>query len=164
MYEFGLLNWIILSSYAVGSIILGFYLNRRVQTAEHYYLGDRTTPWWAIGLSVMATYTSAFTFLGAPAWAYTEGFSVIFIHINYPIAVFIVISVFIPFFYNSGVASIFEYLERRFGRSSRLVMSSIFLLGNIIYSGIILYTTALVIEFITGTDVVTAITVVSVLP
>ena len=112
----------------------------------------------------MATYTSAFTFLGAPAWAYTEGFSVIFIHINYPIAVFIVISVFIPFFYNSGVASIFEYLERRFGRSSRLVMSSIFLLGNIIYSGIILYTTALVIEFITGTDVVTAITVVSVLP
>ena len=163
MYEFGLLNWIILSSYAVGSIILGFYLNRRVQTAEHYYLGDRSTPWWAIGLSVMATYTSAFTFLGAPAWAYTEGFSVIFIHINYPIAVFIVISVFIPFFYNSGVASIFEYLERRFGRSSRLVMSSIFLLGNIIYSGIILYTTALVIEFITGTDVVTAITVVSVI-
>ncbi len=163
MSNFGLLNWFILSSYAAGTIALGLFLNRKVQTADHYYLGNRTTPWWAIGLSVMATYTGALTFLGGPAWAYNEGLSVIFIHINYPIAVFVVISVFIPFFYNSGVASIFEYLERRFGRVSRLVMSSVFLFGNIIYSGIMLYTTALVIEFITDIDVVTAIVFVSVI-
>lgn len=161
MHEFGLLNWTIVGFYTLGSLVLGVFFSRRVKTAEHYYLGDRTTPWWAIGLSVMATYVGALSFLGGPAWAYTEGFSVIFIHINYPIAIFIVIAVFLPFFYNSGVATIYEYLERRFGSLSRAVMSGIFLFGNIAYSGIMLYTTALVIEFITGMDVVTAIGIVS---
>ncbi len=146
----------------LGTLLLGYFLSKRVETAEHYYLGQRTTPWWAIGISVVATYFGALTFLGGPAWSYAEGFSVIFIHINYPIAVFIVISVFLPFFYKSGVASIFDYLERRFGLASRTVMSAVFLVGNFAYSGIMLYTTALVLEFITGIDVVTAIMIVAV--
>jgi SSS family solute:Na+ symporter len=102
------------------------------------------------------------TFLGGPAWSYADGFSVIFIHINYPIAIFIVVTLFLPFFYNSGCASIFDYLERRFGLTSRTVMSGVFLFGNIAYSGIMSYTTALVLEFITGVDVVTAIMIVAV--
>ena len=162
MTDFGALNWLVLLTYIVGNIALGFFLSKRVQTAEHYYVGQRTTPWWAIGVSVVATYIGALTFLGGPAWSYQEGFSVIFIHINYPIAVAIVVSVFLPFFYNSGVASIFDYLENRFGLTSRTVMSGVFLLGNIAYSGIMLYTTALVLEFITGIDVVDAILIVAV--
>ena len=162
MTNFGALNWTILAVYIVGNVLLGFFLSKKVHTAEDYFLGDRTTPWWVIGLSVVATYIGALTFLGGPAWSYTEGFSVIFIHINYPIAIFVVITVFLPFFYNSGVASIFDYLEKRFGVTSRTIMSGVFLFGNIAYSGIMLYTTALVLEFITGVDVVTAIMIVAV--
>jgi SSS family solute:Na+ symporter len=162
MSDFGTLNWIILVAYVVGNILLGFFLSSKVHTADDYYLGDRTTPWWVIGISVVATYIGALTFLGGPAWSYTEGFSVIFIHINYPIAIFVVITIFLPFFYNSGVASIFDYLEKRFGLASRTIMSGVFLFGNIAYSGIMLYTTALVLEFITGVDVVTAIMIVAV--
>ncbi|MEE4216056.1 MAG: sodium/solute symporter [Xanthomonadales bacterium] len=162
MKEFGALNWGILLAYLVGNLVLGFFLSKRVSTAEHYYLGQRTTPWWVIGMSVVATYIGAMAFLGGPAWAYTEGFSVIFIHINYPIAIFVVITVFLPFFYRSGVASIYDYLERRFGLTSRTVMSSVFLFGNAAYSGIMLYTTALVLEFITGIPVIDAILVVAV--
>ena len=162
MSDFGTLNWTILLVYIVGNLLLGFFLSTKVQTDEDYYLGQRTTPWWAIGISVIATYIGALTFLGGPAWSYTEGFSVIFIHINYPIAIFIVITVFLPFFYNSGVASIFDYLERRFGVTSRTIMSGVFLFGNVAYSGIMLYTTALVLEFITGVDVYTAIVIVAV--
>jgi SSS family solute:Na+ symporter len=142
--------------------MLGFVLSKKVVSDQDYFLGQRTTPWWAIGVSVVATYIGALTFLGGPAWAYTDGFAVIFIHINYPIAIFIVISVFLPFFYNSGVASIFDYLERRFGLTSRTVMSGVFLFGNAAYSGIMLYTVALVLEYITGIDVVTAIMIVAV--
>jgi len=160
--DFGPLNWSILVSYLVGNLALGFFLARRVETAEHYFLGQRNTPWWAIGVSVVATYIGAMTFLGGPAWAYNEGFSVILIHVNYPIAVFVVITVFLPFFYRSGVASIFDYLERRFGLASRTLMSAVFLFGNAAYSGIMLYTTALVLEFITGIPVVDAILVVAV--
>jgi len=162
MSDFGTLNWTILIVYIVGNVLLGFVLSTKVHTAEDYYLGDRTTPWWVIGISVVATYIGALTFLGGPAWSYTEGFSVILIHVNYPIAIFIVITIFLPFFYNSGVASIFDYLERRFGITSRTLMSGVFLFGNIAYSGIMLYTTALVLEFITGIDVVTAIMIVAV--
>ena len=162
MSNFGVLNWTILIAYIIGNLVLGFFLSKRVHTAEDYFVGQRTTPWWAIGVSVIATYIGALTFLGGPAWSYTDGFSVIFIHINYPIAIFIVITLFLPFFYNSGCASIFDYLERRFGLTSRTVMSGVFLFGNVAYSGIMLYTTALVLEFITGIDVVTAIMIVAV--
>ncbi len=163
MQEFGTLNWSILVAYVICNLVLGYFLSKRVRTAEHYFLGRRTTPWWAIGVSVVATYVGALTFLGGPAWAYTEGFSVIFIHVNYPIAIFIVITLFLPFFYNSGVASIYDYLERRFGLTSRTVMSGIFLFANAAYSGIMLYTTALVLEFITGIDVVHAIVIIAAL-
>ena len=162
MADFGILNWGILLAYVLGTLVLGFVLSKRVETDQDYYIGRRTTPWWAIGISVVATYFGALTFLGGPAWSYEDGFSVIFIHINYPIAIFIVISVFLPFFYETGVASIFDYLERRFGLTSRSVMSGVFLLGNFAYSGIMLYTTALVLEFITGIDVVAAIMIVAV--
>ena len=160
--EFGALNWSIVLAYIAGNLVLGYFLSKRVQTADHYYLGRRTTPWWAIGISVVATYFGALTFLGGPAWSYVDGFSVIFIHINYPIAIFVVVTVFLPFFYKSGVASIFDYLENRFGLTSRTVMSGVFLLGNIAYSGIMLYTTALVLEFITGIPVIDAILIVAV--
>ena len=73
MAEFGLLNWSIVAAYIAGTLILGVVLSRKVKTAEHYYLGDRSTPWWAIGLSVIATYVGALAFLGGPAWAYAEG-------------------------------------------------------------------------------------------
>ncbi len=162
MSTFGALNWTILAAYILGNLFLGFVLSKRVHTAQDYYLGQRTTPWWAIGVSVIATYIGALTFLGGPAWSYADGFAVIFIHINYPIAIFIVITVFLPFFYNSGCASIFDYLERRFGLTSRTVMSAVFLFGNVAYSGIMLYTTALVLEFITGIDVVAAIMIVAI--
>jgi SSS family solute:Na+ symporter len=160
--DFGTLNWIILLAYILGNLLLGFLLSTKVHTDADYYLGQRNTPWWAIGISVVATYVGALTFLGGPAWSYAEGFSVIFIHINYPIAIFVVVTVFLPFFYNSGVASIFDYLERRFGLTSRTLMSAVFLFGNIAYSGIMLYTTALVLEFITGIDVYTAIIIVAI--
>ena len=162
MTDFGALNWTIVVAYLAGTLILGYFLSKRVRTAQHYYLGQRTTPWWVIGVSVVATYFGAITFLGGPAWSYKDGFAVIFIHINYPIVIFIVNALFLPFFYNTGVASIFDYLERRFGLASRTLMSAVFLFGNIAYSGIMLYTTALVLQLITGMDVVNAILIIAV--
>ena len=161
MPEFGVLNWSILGLYLLANICLGFALSKRVETAEDFYLGRRTTPWWAIGVSVVATYVSALSFLGGPAWVYEESLAVIAIHMNYPLVIFIVITIFLPFFYNSGVASIYEYQERRFGPASRSVMSGIFLVSQALTSAAILYATSLVIQFITGMDVVTAIVIVS---
>ncbi len=162
MREFGALNWIILCVYVVIVLSLGFALSKRVATAEDFYVGRRTTPWWAIGISVVATYVSALSFLGGPAWSYTNSLSVIAIHLNYPLVIFVVVTVFLPFFFNSGVASIYDYIEKRFGPTSRLVVSAVFLISQALTSAAVLYATALVIQFVTGIDVKIAIVIVSI--
>ncbi len=161
MPEFGLVNWVILVVYIIANLLLGYVLGKKISSAQDFYLGKRTTPWWAIGVSVIATYVSALTFLGAPAWSYTEGLSVIAIHLNYPLVIFAVITFFFPFFYNSGVASIYEYIEKRFGTMARGTISSIWILSQTLAAGAMLYATSLVLGFITGMDVVHAIFIVT---
>ena len=67
MTVFNTLDWSILVVYIIGNLILGYYLSKRISTAEDFFLGRRNTPWWAIGISVIATYVSALSLLGAPA-------------------------------------------------------------------------------------------------
>lgn len=162
MGEFGALNWTILVVYLAGNLALGYFLGKKVHTADDYYLGDRSLPWWAIGISVVATYVSALSFLGGPAWSYAQGLSVLAIHLNYPIVIFLAITLFLPFFYFSGVASIYDYQERRFGPTARAVMALIFLVSQALTTAAVLYATSLVLQFITGIDVVTAIVIVTV--
>ncbi len=163
MVDFGALNWTIVIAYLLCNLVLGWMMSRRVKTAQDYNFGDRSAPWWAIGISVVATYVSALSFLGGPAWAYGDGMAALAIHINYPLVIFVVIVIFLPFFFNSGVASIYEYLESRFGKSSRTVMSIIFMLTQSITSASILTATAIVITFITGIDAKTAIIVMTII-
>ena len=163
LQAFGLINWSILGIYLVGNLVLGAVLSKKVTSADDFFVGQRNIPWWAIGVSVVASYVSALSFLGGPAWSYTEGLSVIAIHLNYPIVIFIVIAFFLPFFFNSGVASIYDYLERRFGATSRSVIAIIFLVSQCLTSAAILYATALVLEFITGMPVVYAIIIITVI-
>ncbi|MEL7548174.1 MAG: sodium transporter, partial [Pseudomonadota bacterium] len=157
MADFGLLNWAIVIFYLAINLGLGYAMSLRVKSADDYQLGDRSTPWWAIGISVVATYVSALSFLGGPAWAYGDGMAALAIHINYPLVIFVVVVLYLPFFYNSGVASIYEYLERRFGVASRTTMSAMFLLTQTITSASILTATAVVITYATGVDVRIAI-------
>jgi len=157
MADFGLLNWSIVLAYLIANLGLGWYMSRKVSTSEDYYLGDRSSPWWAIGISVVATYVSALSFLGGPAWAYGDGMAALAIHVNYSLVVFACIVFFIPFFYNSGVASIYEYLERRFGVASRTVMGLLFMVTMALGAASILTATAVVVTFVTGLSTTYAI-------
>ncbi|NIB40355.1 sodium/solute symporter [Pseudomaricurvus alkylphenolicus] len=157
MAEFGLLNWSVVFAYLIANLGLGWYMSRRVSTSEDYYLGDRSSPWWAIGISVVATYVSALSFLGGPAWAYGDGMAALAIHINYSLVVFACIVFFIPFFYNSGVASIYDYLERRFGIASRAVMGILFMVTMALGAASIMTATAVVVTFVTGLSTTFAI-------
>ena len=163
MTEFGSLNWTILIVYVLANLLLGFVISKKVTTADDFYLGNKQTPWWAIGISVIATYVSALTFLGAPAWAYKDGLSVIAIHLNYPLVIIIVITFFFPFFYNAGVASIYEYQEKRFGKKARALVSGIWLISQTMSSAAVLYATSIVLSFITGIPEIAAIIIVTII-
>lgn len=157
MAAFGPLNWAIVVVYAVANLLLGWWMSRKVKTASDYHIGDRSTPWWAIGISIVATYVSALSFLGAPAWAYGDGMAALAIHINYPLVVFLTVVFFIPFFYSSGVASIYEYLERRFGVKTRTVMGLIFMVTMTLGAGSMLTATGIVLRSTMGLDIETGI-------
>jgi SSS family solute:Na+ symporter len=159
MEAFGALNWVIVAVYAAANLLLGWWMSRRVKTASDYHIGDRSAPWWAIGISIVATYVSALSFLGAPAWAYGDGMAALAIHINYPLVVFITVVFFIPFFYSSGVASIYEYLERRFGVKTRAVMGVIFMVTMTLGAGSMLTATGIVLRSTMGVDIETGILV-----
>ena len=161
MSEIGALNWSIIIIYLLANLLLGFVLSKKVATAEDFYIGKKTTPWWAIGISVLATYVSAMTFLGAPAWSYSSGLSVIAIHLNYPLVIVLIMALFLPFFMQMGVISIYEYQEKRFGKLSRSIISIIFLVTQLLSSATVLVASAFVISYITGFEVVSSIVLVS---
>ncbi|MEM0992929.1 MAG: sodium/solute symporter [Bacteroidota bacterium] len=163
MGEIGTLNWSIIIIYLLANLLLGFVLSKKVSTAKDFYIGRKTTPWWAIGISVLATYVSAMTFLGAPAWSYGSGLSVIAIHLNYPLVIILIMALFLPFFLQIGVVSIYEYQEKRFGKLSRGVISVIFLVTQLLSSATVLVASAFVIAYITGFTVLTSIVVVSII-
>lgn len=163
MLEFGLLNVAIVAAYLIGNLYLGFVMSQRIHTANEYYIGDKSAPWWAIGISVMATYVSALSFLGGPAWAYTDGMAALAIHVNYTLVIFICVSIFVPFFYNSGVVSIYDYLNKRFGIISQTIMSGLFIITITISAASILTATGIVVTFATGIESQYAIIIMTVI-
>ncbi|GAJ71470.1 LOW QUALITY PROTEIN: sodium-solute symporter [Vibrio sp. JCM 18904] len=158
MHEFGALNWSILGGYIALTLVLGAVIGKRVTSASQFALGDKSIPWWAIGISVVCTYVSAMSFLGGPAWSYKEGLSVIAIHLNYPLVIFFIVAVFMPFFYNNGLTSIYEYQERRLVRlHDHCRLSS---LSNK-HARQRYSTRSMILEFITGIDVMYCIMIVT---
>ena len=68
------IDWIIIISYLAAMVAFSVYLGRNQESQEDYYVGGRDLPWWAIGISTMATQSSANSFLGIPAFvALKEG-------------------------------------------------------------------------------------------
>lgn len=142
------IDWIIVVVYLAGLIAFSLYLSRDQNDHEDYYLGGRTMAWWAVGLSTMATQLSAISFISAPAFVgYREngGLKWLTYEFAVPLAMLLLIAVVIPPLYRSGVVSIYGYLERRFGPSTRLLLSLVFQFSRAFATGITVYTVALVL-------------------
>jgi len=152
MGNFGIINWIVLLVYFAAMMVLGAVVGKNNKDTESFFLGSRKIPWWAIGLSVMATQCSAVSFIGMPGWGYTSGLMRLTYTFQFPIVMLILMATFVPFFYNTKVVSIYEYLEKRFGTKSRTLMAFIFLLSRGLQTAVVLFGPALALSMITGTD------------
>ena len=163
MEKFGLINWLVVVLYFVGVLVIGAFLTKKNTSTKEYFLGGRRLPWWAIGLSVLATQASAITFIGAPGWGYNGGLTRMFFTLNFPIVMIFLVATLIPFFYNAGVVTVYEYLEKRFGSKSRLITSVLFLVSRGLATGVVIYAPALVLSKITYIDTNLAIAVMAVI-
>ncbi|WP_031545645.1 sodium:solute symporter [Salinicoccus luteus] len=163
MSSFTLIDYIIFVVYILGTALIGASFGRKQKSTKDYFLGGRSIPWWAIGLSVMATQASAITFIGAPGWGYDGGLTRMATYINVPLAMAFLIATIVPFFYRTEVYTAYEYLERRFDVKTRSLTAGLFLIARGLATGVVLYAPALVLSVVTGININVTIIVMAVI-
>ena len=123
-----LLDWLVVGAYLVWMVWDGVRRTEDSDKVEGYLLANRSLPWWAVGLSVMATQLSAITLVGATGQGYADGMRFVQFYFGLPIAMIILCVTLVPFFYRARVYTAYEYLERRFDLKTRTLASVLFLL------------------------------------
>lgn len=145
------LDWIVIVIYISFLIGLSVYLSRGQRSVEDYYLGGRTVPWWAIGVSTMATQLGAISFISAPAFVALKpggGLKWVGFEFAVPLAMVFIMIVLIPVIHRAGVISLYAYLEKRFDASTRLIVSFIFQISRALATGVGIYAIGIVLSAI----------------
>ena len=146
-------DWFVLIAFFVWIIYDGLKRTKDSHSLEGYFLAKRSIPWWAAGLSVMATQLSAITMIGTTGQGYTDGMRFIQFYFGLPLAMIILSLTLVPFFYRSGVYTAYEYLERRFDAKTRTFTSFLFLISRGMSCGAVVSAPAVVLSLILGWDV-----------
>ncbi|MEI8340240.1 MAG: sodium:proline symporter [Verrucomicrobiota bacterium] len=131
-----IIDGLVVLAYFIVVISIGLYKGRGEKSMEEFAIGNRSIPWWAVLASIMAAEVSAGTFLGTPGEGYgLRNFTYGQLAIGTVLARVIVAYLFIGRFYELRVVSIYEFLETRFGRSTKLASSALFLVTRALASG-----------------------------
>lgn len=152
MKGFSSLDYAVVLLYLVAVAGFGSSFYRRKSTATEYFLGGRSMPWLAAGISIIAADLSAITVMGTPAWAYKHNLE-LFWATTYPLVAPIVLLVFVPFYASLNLYTAYEYLERRFNLTVRVLASTLFHVLRAMHVSIALYAPSLVISLVTGLPV-----------
>ena len=153
------LDWAIVAAYLVYIVYDGLRLTKKSNEIEGYFLANRSLPWWAVGLSVMATQLSAITLVGTTGQAYADGMRFIQFYFGLPLAMVILCVTAVPFFYRAKVYTAYEYLERRFDSKTRSLTSFFFLISRGLSCGVIVAAPSVVLSLVLGWNEVTTILV-----
>jgi solute:Na+ symporter, SSS family len=146
------INWVIVVGW-IGYVVWdGLRRSRNTTEIEGYFLANRSLPWWAVGLSVMATQLSAITMIGTTGQGATDGLRFIQFYFGLPIAMVILGVTLVPFLHGARVFTAYEYLERRFGAPTRSLTAFLFLLSRSLSCGAIISAPAVVFSAIFGWD------------
>ncbi|MCD6298727.1 MAG: sodium transporter, partial [Deltaproteobacteria bacterium] len=141
------IDWIILIVYIIVIIYMGFYVGRSQRSQEDYYLGGRKMDSWQVALSIVATQVSAISLIGAPAFiAMKPGGGLVWLQYEFaiPLAMMLIMLTVVPLYHRTGVISIYEYLEKRFGSATRTILSLIFMASRGLATGVALLATSIV--------------------
>jgi SSS family solute:Na+ symporter len=144
------LDWLVVAAYIAWVLIDGLRRTRGANRVEGFFLGNRSLPWWAVGLSIMATQLSAVTIVGTTGQAYATGLRFIQFYLGLPLAMVILSATVVPFFHRARVYTAYEYLERRFDARTRSLTSFLFLVGRAFSLGVTLAAPAVLMSAILG--------------
>ena len=146
-------DWAIIAAYIGWISWDGLRLSKKSDGIEGYLLAGRSLPWWAVGLSVMATQLSAITMIGTTGQGYAEGMKFLQFYFALPIAMIVLSVTLVPFFHNARVYTAYEYLERRFDAKTRTMTSALFLVSRAMATGVVISAPAVVLSVVLGLSV-----------
>ena len=146
-------DWIVLVAYFLGTMSIGFYFWRRSRSIEGFTAAGRSLPGWVVGLSIFATYLSSISYLALPGKSFAGNWNPFVFSIAIPIATWIAVKWFLPYYRASGEVSAYAMLEHRFGVWARLYASVFYLLTQIARMGVVMYLMALPMAVIFGWDI-----------
>jgi len=144
------INWLIVVVYLVYVVWDGLRRAKGTTGIDGYFLANRDLPWWAVGLSVMATQLSAVTMIGTTGQGATDGMRFVQFYFGLPIAMVILGVTLVPFLHGARVYTAYEYLERRFDAKTRSLTSFLFLISRGMSCGAIISAPGIVFSAIFG--------------
>ncbi len=144
------LNWIVVGAYLAYVVVDGVRRSKGTRRLEGYFLAGRSLPWWAVGLSVMATQMSAITLIGTPGQGATDGLRFIQFYFGLPLAMVLLGVTLVPLLRGAKVYTAYEYLERRFGPGTRSLAAFLFLISRGLAAGTIISAPGVVISALFG--------------
>lgn len=145
-----LIDWVILCVTLLFIVAYGAIKTRGSKNVEEFILGGNNTPWWTVGLSVMATQASAITFLSTPGQAYHDGMGFVQFYFGLPLAMVVICITFIPIYHRLKVFTAYEYLEQRFDVKTRTLASLLFLIQRGLGTGLTIYAPAIIMSSLLG--------------
>lgn len=147
------LDWIVLIGFLMFVMVYGIWKTRGKKNIQEYLLANRSTPWYTVTLSIMATQASAITFLSTPGQAYVDGMRFVQFYLGLPIAMIILSITVVPIFHRLNVYTAYEYLEQRFDLKNRILGSVLFLIQRGLAAGFTIFAPALIISVLLGWDI-----------
>jgi len=153
--HFAIADWIVLVAYFLGTMSIGFYFwyQKKSRSMEGFTVASRSLPGWVCGLSIFATYLSSISFLALPGKSFSANWNSYAFSLSLPIATWIAVTWFLPYYRKSGEISAYAHLEHRFGPWARIYASSFYLLTQIARMGAVMYLLALSLSVLVGWDI-----------
>jgi len=144
------ISWIVVGAYLIYVVVDGIRRSRGTQRIEGYFLAGRALPWWAVGLSVMATQLSAITLIGTTGQGATDGLRFVQFYFGLPLAMALLGVTLVPLLRGAKVYTAYEYLERRFGPRTRALTAFLFLGSRGLAAGTIIAAPGVVFSAVFG--------------
>jgi Na+/proline symporter len=147
-HQFTAVDYVVFAITVITSIAIGLFFSRRRRetTTDDYLMAGRSMRSIPIALSLVASFLSAVSILGLPTEVYYYGAQYWMIVFSTIIVVPLVVIVYLPIFYQLKLTSVYEYLQRRFSVTVRLIASVIFIAQTILYSAVVIYAPAIALD------------------
>ncbi|MBR9978805.1 MAG: sodium:solute symporter [Bacteroidetes bacterium] len=147
---FNLIDGLILILYLAGTALFGLFMGGRQRSTRDYFLSERAVPWWAVCLTIVATETSALTFLSLPGIAFTGSMVFLQLAIGYILGRILVAIFLLPRYFEGETGTAYVVLDRKFTSGLRKGASAVFMVTRLFADGVRLYTTAIPLALLLG--------------